>query len=687
MQPATDATATVPRHYLRSGRVQRSITRLITLDTETTWTDHHGFQDHELRVWVARLDVRKREHYPVSSAEYAYGTDRASIADQVEAWTRTAATTWLYAHNLSFDATVTDLPQELTRRGWTMTASNIIDSPVWFRFAKGSRRLVLADSFGIWPTSLAQIATDMGEQKAVLPDNTDTDLAGWWQRCEVDVTILANALLRALNWWDEQQLGRWSITGAGSGWSAFKTNFLTHRILIDIDPDAMDREKRSVYGGRREAFRLGEFTSGEFVDLDFRAAYPSIVASHDIPVRRLARFDHMSVEAHQHRRITRGVIAECDVITAHPVVPVRYGESIFYPTGHFRTHLASPEIDLVESTGGHVSIRAGHSYELAPAMAAWGQWVRALSVDHEGQVDPVVRRMAKHWSRAVIGRWTMQLSRRVPLPGFPVNGQAVTRSEWLDYAPEDTFVRDGISFTRPGAVPTKRTKGYSILWGDEYFALKQDLWPDNGFPAIWAWVESWCRVRLWEAMAARPAGSVWQCDTDGFLLGRVGRHHRGPRLPDRDTEVENRPTHHLGLHSEGPASVAGLELVEKGRYSSARILGPQHTVLGDQRRFPGVPRDAVETAPNTFQAQTWPGFLAQLETAPPGVFRRGSVTLKIGAGMNPRWVLSSGRTLPVEMELVDGRNAILPPPRRTAGRGPVNLADHQHSVLSRVRHS
>lgn len=660
---------------------------MITLDTETSWTESNGFEDHALRVWVARLDIRDPHHAPISSAQYAYGTDRDSVADQVEQWTRTTATTWLYAHNLSFDATVTDLPQELMRRGWTLTASNIVESPVWFKFSKGAKRLVLADSWGIWPTSLANIAADMGREKTELPINEETDLNGWWQRCETDVDILSEALLRALTWWDQNELGRWSITGAGTGWNVYKTNFLTEQILIDFDTDAMDFEKRAVFGGRREAFRLGEFTTGEFTDLDFRAAYPSIVAQYDIPVRRREPFDHMTQETHAARRRDRGIIADVEVITAVPVVPVRYGESIFYPVGRFRTVLASPEIDLVTATGGHVTIGHGYTYELGPGMARWGQWIRALTTDQDNGLDPVVRRMAKHWSRAVIGRWTMQLSRREPLPGFPTTGKLVTRAEWLDYAPADTFVRDGLSFTKPGAVPSRRTKGYEILFGEEYYALKRDVWPENGFPAVWVWVESWCRRLLWEAMSERPAGDVLQCDTDGFLIGRVGRRIKtvGTSSPGSSGRTAD-PVGDVTSDSD-QGSVAGLQLVTKGRYPSARILGPQHTVLGGQRRFPGVPRDAVEIAPDTFAARTWPGFLAQLESAPAGVFRRGSVQLKVGAGMNPRWVLTSGRTLPVEMALVDGRNAILGPPRRTAGRGPVVLADQQHSVLSRVRHA
>lgn len=381
------------------------------------------------------------------------------------------------------------------------------------------------------------------------------------------------------------------------------------------------------------------------------------------------------------------MIAECEVITNQCVVPARYGESIFYPIGRFKTLLASPEIDLVIATGGHVTIGRGYEYALGPSMRAWGEWIVRLINDPSLDIPPLVRRQAKHWSRAVIGRWTMRLARRVPLDGFPTTGQAVTRAEWLDYDPADTYDQDGLTVHRPGAVPIRRVKGYQVLFGGEYYALRQDQWPENGFPAVWCFVESWCRVHLWHAMQHQPAGDVWQCDTDGFLIGRTARtatRRRQQRTCDRGPSAPCGP--HPDRSDEG-VTLSGPELVEKGRYSSARILGPQHVVLGGHRRFPGVPRTAVEVERDTFTAQTWPGFLAQVEQADPGTFRTGSRTLKVGAGLNPRWVTTSGRTLPVEMTLDQhGRIEILPPPAWSGGNRVV-LADQQHATLSRVRHS
>src|SRR5690349_4334773 len=100
MHPEQDAPLSVPRHYVRPGRVHRSVTRLVTIDTETKRNTHAGFWVHHLRCWVARLDIRDPDYAPISTATYAYGTEADALADQIDAWTRTAHTTWVYAHNL-----------------------------------------------------------------------------------------------------------------------------------------------------------------------------------------------------------------------------------------------------------------------------------------------------------------------------------------------------------------------------------------------------------------------------------------------------------------------------------------------------------------------------------------------------------------------------------------------------------
>lgn len=674
----------VPRHYVRPNTRRSRVVRLVTIDTETHQHIVHGYRQHTMRCWVARMDDRPAKHAPLTSCIYSYGTDADSLADQIAQWTKHDQTVWVYAHNLNFDAAIADLPGSLLRLGWELTGSHITESPIWFRLRKGRRRLILTDSYSLLQCSLASIADDMGCAKEPLPDNDCDDMAQWWARCETDVTILANALLRCMRWWDDNQLGRWSMTGSGCGWSAFRTHFITANILIDIDESAMNFERRAVYGGRREAFRLGDFKGGHFIDIDFRAAYPSIAAEYDVPVARLDSFDSMTQERHATRPKGTGIIAECVVSTKEPVVPCRYGDTIFYPVGTFRTILASPEIDLVQQTGGYVAIGRGQRYRLGPAMRTWGHWIRSLLAPNRTDLDPVVRRMVKHWSRATIGRWTMQLARRVDLDGFPTDGQLVTRAEWVEYHERDKYIVDGITHHRAGAVPAKRVKGWHIVFGDKYYALKQDVQPDNGFPAIWVWVESWCRVLLWQTMSAAAAGTVWQCDTDGVLMGTT--RSAPERLPGHISDATGSDRGRwIGTGRPLlPPTIGGLDWTVKGTYNRARVLGPQHVILGSSRRLPGVPADAVEVQPMTFHAWTWPGFLTQLEQSTPGVFRQLPMLLKVGAGLNPRWTLTSGRTLPVTMAVRDGGNVILPPPARTATGARVLLADDQHAVLARV---
>ncbi|MGH9619238.1 MAG: hypothetical protein ACRD45_05930, partial [Bryobacteraceae bacterium] len=50
-------------------------------------------------------------------------------------------TTWIYAHNLAFDARILNITDELKARGWKLTGMAITEGPVWFKFRNGSKRI------------------------------------------------------------------------------------------------------------------------------------------------------------------------------------------------------------------------------------------------------------------------------------------------------------------------------------------------------------------------------------------------------------------------------------------------------------------------------------------------------------------------------------------------------------------
>lgn len=679
--PIGGTSGSVPRHWLREAQTQWSPRRVVSLDTESRVVDTAWERIHQLRVWAARMDVRDPVGGAATTHHRADGTTASEFLDWLESWCRADRPVWVYAHNLGYDAILLRLLDLLVARGWTVTGSHVSDGPVWWRLRRDRERLVLTDSTSVWPAPLEDIAKDMGRSKPPLPELDDDDIAGWLVRCRGDVELLADALQRAMAFWDDEQLGKWSLTGTGLGWQSYRHRFLDVPVLIDPNPDAAAFERQANYGGRREAYRVGEWKGGRFADIDFVNGYPQLATMADLPARRLAPFESMDLDFYRQRSAKLGILAECVVTTAVPVVPCRFGETILYPIGTFRTTLASPEIDLVLETGGTVTIGHGYGYQLGPTMRTWATWIRGVLTADSTQVDPVARRMVKHWSRAVFGRWTMRTTRKVELDAWPIPGAPVTKGRWVEYADRDCEVRDGIKFRRTGAPPTKRVEGWTVVDGDKHLALIQDQDPDNTFPAVWCWIEALCRVALWRAMQQAGPDNVWQCDTDGFVLGEVHRT-RARRKRDRVSVQQDEPTGSpVDLAASLPDRLAGMEWITKSVFHQLRIIGPQHLWLGVQRRMAGIATDAVEIEPGVFESLVWPSYMSQVKGGHPGAYVQPRRQQKLRSGINPRWVLSSGRTLPVQLAIRGDRMVVEPPPRHDSSRNRITLSDEQHGVL------
>src|ERR1700722_2002578 len=248
---------TIPIHNLRPNETDWTPPVVCCFDTETRWHDGDAGEVHELRCWAARLDVRRdrrKSTAPISTDE---GTQAAALAGTIAVWARKHPTLWVYAHNLSFDLTVSAVTTHLCEFGWSVTEF-AIDSPSPFvKMANGRSRITFADSHSWFPARLDEVAAKMGTAKVELPGNDSED--EWWlERCRVDVEILSEAMLTVMGWWDSQNLGHWSVTGSSSGWNVMRHKADVKRICINPSPDGVKSDRSAIYGGMRGLQRAGD---------------------------------------------------------------------------------------------------------------------------------------------------------------------------------------------------------------------------------------------------------------------------------------------------------------------------------------------------------------------------------------------------------------------------------------------
>lgn len=629
-----------PVHYLRANDSEWTPGQIITLDTETRWTQDKDGETHVLRLWAARLDSRREDSTGWTGSVATWGKTAAALAGQLALWCQGQRTVWAFAHNLSFDLTVSRLPLELAKLGWVVTDHAAGSETPWLRLKHRSCVLTLADSWGWLRQPISGIGAMLGMDKPPLPPKDAGD-DYWRARCEADRDILATAMLAMLEWWDKAQLGRFSLTGSASGWNVMRHRMPAKRVTIMPDQEGIDADRAAIHGGRRECFTWGDQKPGRYTEYDFSGAYPTIAANCALPAKRLYPFDSLPLESPLIRGVGLGITARVLIETDHPRWPVRLGNRVWYPVGRFWANLAGPEIAEAYRLNALRSVGAGYAHAMGWHLQEWARWVLSVQSGSDPDAPAVAIPMVKHWGRAVIGKFAAH--------GFTKEEYGKAQSKTWSYLP----VWD-IGAQSHGAVVEVAGRRWKCLANGD---------GDNAYPAVLAYVESHTRARLSRVIDHLTRGRVICCDTDGVLLRDTGTDDIWP----------------------APELTAPLSLRAKSSWRQIRVIGPQHLVRDGQRKFSGVPGSAVQRADGKLEALVWPRLSWQMREHTGGGYRRPAQTYTVGDSYASGWVDQAGRVLPAEVT-TDAAGANLPVPwarSRHAAAG-VQLGPVQSPAVLRV---
>lgn len=603
---------TVPNHYLRGNETVWTPPQVISLDTETRWVGDGQGETHVLRLWAAQLDSRRPDSSGWTGSDTAWGRTAGQLAAQINEWAAGQKCVWLFAHNLSFDLTVSRLPAEMGKLGWAVSDHAAGSETPWLRLSRGGRSITLADSWGWLRQSIGEVGNTLGIPKPELPGNGDSE-AGWLARCQGDVTILATAMCQIMDWWDTAELGRWSVTGSHSGWNVMRHLSPRRRIVVMVNETGIQADRAAIYGGRRECFTWGDLNDGPFTELDFSAAYPQIAANLPLPAKRLYQFDSLPLDSPLVRGDGLGIIAQVEIETDIPRWPCRVGNRVWYPIGRFTTTLAGPEIAEAYRLGCLRAVGPGWAHAMGWSLRPWAQWILDSQNGENAGMPPVARPMVKHWGRATIGKFAAKGFTKVDYGGAP--GDVWTYESVWD-----------IEAQAHGSVVT--------LGGRRWKCLATQS-GDNCYPAILAYIESHVRARLSRVIDAAGPGQVICCDTDGV----TGRTAGG-----LDAAAES-------------AGTWPLVMRPKGQYNRMQVLGPQHLIKDGRRSYSGVPNSAVKQPDGSLHALVWPRLAWQLKEHAGDGYRRPVQTYVLGASYASGWVDTDGAVLAVEVQLgPDGGN-------------------------------
>lgn len=578
-------TASHRDHWLRLNHASRIPRRLVCLDAEADRELTRRGEEHLFKLACASFDRLDERGRPAGDTAWCDAFTPADLWRFVDGCTSTQHRTVVFAHNLAYDIRLTEALRWLPELGWEAKRVALNDHSCWARFARGDRTLMLCDSLTWLPVTLDLIAGDLGLPHQRLPAD-DAPATAWLDRCRSDVTVLRAAMLRLIAWLHDDDLGDFRPTGNAQASAAFRHRFLAERsVLVTWGADTRAAERRAAWCGRAEVWQPG-LHRVQVVEYDFTAAYAHVAQREHLPQRLLGPCSHKRKGFQVERLPSTMTLYELDVDTDVPVLPADLHGGIGWPVGRFRTTVWDVEAALAEREGARLTVRRAWLYEAGPVLRDWADWTLACLNGHGPGADPLLRRVVKHWSRALIGRFALR---------YPA-----------------------LSYVRDEDEPDARI---ATLWdADRKLALKEiqvgrQVFEADGeeeagssTPMLMSAVMAHSRVRLWQLMRAVGPDELLYVDTDSVIVTAAGAERVDARL---------RQGHFPGLR-------------RKGEWKGADLRAPRNIDLGDERRVAGLPRRAGQLAPGQFQAEVWESLPASLRRGRPGKVFRLQRTFTIG---------------------------------------------------------
>ena len=576
-------------HWLKPLTESRYPSRDLFVDVEAVRIAGDTEEAPEEHVYAVGAIVGER-----GSGALAGGSATTTHFTPMELWgavsdlCRRDTVTRVWAYNAEYDIRVSQALRCLGKLGWVIRRFALDDRSCWITLVRGRRRLTIVDARSFIPGSMDTIYRDLGLDRPALV-NTPESLEN---RCATDAAVLGVAVEDHLYPFLKSFRGNLQVTGPGQSMAVYRSTFLNPRsILVHEWDDVLGAERSAAWAGRAEAWRWGEIT-GPLYEYDYTLAYPRLCIDRHLPARY--------VGPHPPPAGRSTYLARAYVDTRVPVLPARSPEGeIVWPVGEFEGWYWAPELDLARRAGAGVAIHDCHYYYTAPVLSDWARWV---SLTVEGHDSPIVRRVAKQWARALIGRFALR---------FPV---------WEEYA--EGLPEEEISYS-PGWSNQRGCETAYLTVGGTMWERMSERESSNSVPSITSYVTALGRIRIWETMVRAGLENLAYVDTDSVIVNERGRQRlEQGGLPD------------------------GLRL--KGVYDKAAILGTRALILDGNPRVAGLPLGAEHVAGELWEAETWDGpstgRLGALETVRT---RRKGYTLTLGDGRRER--LPRGSTGPLRI--------------------------------------
>lgn len=511
-------------------------------------------------------------------------------------------------HNIFFDLQCAGFFQYFTDNGWHLDWLYDKGLTYILRIVKDKMKIMIISSTNYFDCSLKVLGDMIGLPKK------DIDLKKARGKklkdyCHRDTEIVCKGIWHYIKFIQDNELGRMALTKSSQALVAYRTRFMDKKIYRHSEPRAFELERAAYFGGRTEAFRIGELPEDDYLYIDVNSMYPWVMSKYKYPVKMVCLIEQEPNEKFIEFMDDYGLIAEVDLDTKEPVFAVRYNSKLIFPTGQFRTFLCSEGLKYAIKKGYVKKFIRGSFYRMDDIFTQYVEYFSTLRTHYQEKENAVMTKLCKYMHNTLYGKWAEReiITDMIDLP----TGGEYTRKEIWDAVKGGWWIET--RFMNKSLVQHYEGEG------------------SHSFPAIAAHITENARMELWYLIKTIGRDKVLYCDTDSCIIRARDLNKIKSKLSD--------------------TTLGAVKIQE--RFSELRIDGVKNYRTNKVRHIKGIPEKAVEFAPGWFRYDSFQRQSACLKDSRITGVRIVPVTRKLTHKYNKGVVSADGIVTPYHFSFFD----------------------------------
>ena len=616
--------------------------KFITFDTETEWTPkaikklgparrldqadrYCSVNDHVLKLGVAKY------YSDFGREKITFYTN-----DQLWEWvdskfTKSNEKIYLFAHNLNFDAMISDMFHYLPKMGFQQTRHPVIDSGlVILNYTRPKKQtLTVLDTVNFFKSSLKEIGKDLKFPKLELkedfetrnrkhiPAKEDTELEIY---CTRDVDVTEKMILTYLDFLRDNNLGSWGNTLPSQCLNAFAHRFMDSEIWIHNNDKATALERQSYHGGRNETFFIGNYT-GKITCLDFNSLYPSVMMGNPYPTNLISLTKTNNYDSLLSDMENYLVVARLKIKVDKPLYAVSR-ERLLFPTGTYWGTFTSPEIVRMIKDDSILEVGTVAKYTYANIFDSYVKFFYEHRLEAKHMKLDAWATLFKYMLNMLYGKFG-QITQDVKCIG--------------DANPDDVYSE--MEMDCPTDDPSTWTwYTEKSIGGKKYKYSRTKSESFNSFCAIASFVTSYGRMKLLDAIETAEWKNVFYCDTDSLFVNNIGKE-RLKELIDKDK---------LGYLKEEYYSLLGMEnktLKDYITYKDCPDIGCTVKI----EKIKGISKNSLKLSENDYRVYRFMKINTSMQRGNVACVREYPMTKHLSREYTKGEVMSNGWVKPIEL--------------------------------------